>query len=118
MFARLGYGWNQLKGHMRELQQLEELETLERAQRQEKSEMQQARQQKTLQAIAIMRHSLGLKVLTGWHEYIVSKKHHKKMIENLRLNMHKKISRHSFQLWLEYLSLRHQLRAGLQRILL
>ena len=74
---------------------------MEKAQREEKSMMQQARQAKTLQAIAIMRHSCQVKVLTGWHEYIVSKKHHKKMIDNLRNAIQKKISRQSFGMWQE-----------------
>ena len=115
--GKLTAAWKQLKGYMNELKQIEELEALEKAQREEKSMMQQARQAKTLQAIAIMRHSCQVKVLTGWHEYIVSKKHHKKMIDNLRNAIQKKISRQSFGMWQEYLSLRYQLRSGLQRIL-
>ena len=39
------------------------------------------------------------------------------MIDNLRNAIQKKISRQSFGMWQEYLSLRYQLRSGLQRIL-
>ena len=68
--GKLTAAWKQLKGHMNSEKQIEELEALEKAQREEKTMMQQARQAKTLQAIAIMRHSCQVKVLTGWHEYI------------------------------------------------
>ena len=48
--------------------------------------------------------------------YIISKKHHTRMIDNLRRHIHKKIYRSSFQMWHEYLVLRHQLRGSLKRM--
>ena len=38
------------------------------------------------------------------------------MVDSLRLHIHKKTNRNSFQMWREYLVLRHQLRGRLKRI--